>query len=156
MLGLEISHDKGISQTEYLDIYDVDNQLKDDNIVYYNRDKNIINKRNALAYQEHLRWNAVMIINGYVPMPKNMLSVDVVDNKIKLYKNDVSLRLHSSITTSLGLEEYFNYMAKLILAKTNLSEIEAFNMVENKKYDYILMDNIYDDLTIMGINIKRS
>lgn len=82
---------------------------------------------------EHLRWNAFMITYGYIPMEKTLIRVDVVDGKIKLYKNDVTKRLHACITTDEGLEEYFKFMSNLIVKHTNKTYEEAFKIVENKR-----------------------
>lgn len=130
---------------------------KEKEIVYYDRSssKKPISKRDALAYMEHLRWNAFMITYGYIPMEKALIRVDVVDGKIKLYKNDVTKRLHACITTDEGLEEYFKFMSNLIVKHTNKTYEEAFKIVENKCYDYMLMDTIYDDIALMGLYIKK-
>ena len=159
MLGLKITPDKSkaISKEEYLNIYDDFGKLKEKEIVYYDRSssKKPISKRDALAYMEHLRWNAFMITYGYIPMEKSLIRVDVIDGKIKLYKNDVTKRLHACITTDEGLEEYFKFMSNLIVKHTNKTYDEAFKMVENKCYDYMLMDTIFDDITLMGLYIKK-
>lgn len=94
-----------------------------------------------------------MLVNGYIPMPKSMIKVYKENDKLIIYKNDVNLRLHACITTNKGLEEYFDYLAKLIVKETNISYEEAFNMVENKKYDYMLMDTVYTDLALLGVDI---
>lgn len=96
-----------------------------------------------------------MITYGYIPMEKALIRVDVVDGKIKLYKNDVTKRLHACITTDESLEEYFKFMSNLIVKHTNKTYEEAFKIVENKCYDYMLMDTIYDDIALMGLYIKK-
>lgn len=155
LLGLDVSdnNSSGLSEIEYLNVYDENKILEQNSPIYYNRKKPNITKRDDLAYIEHLRWNAFMLVNGYIPMPKSMIKVYKENDKLIIYKNDVNLRLHACITTDKGLEEYFDYLAKLIVKETNINYEEAFNIVENKKYDYMLMDTIYNDLTLLGVNI---
>lgn len=155
LLGLDITDNNkcGLSELEYLNIYDENKLLEKNVLTYYNRTKPSISKRDALAFMEHLRWNAFMLVNGYIPMPKSMIKVYKENDKLIIYKNDVNLRLHACITTNKGLEEYFDYLAKLIVKETNISYEESFNMVENKKYDYMLMDTVYTDLALLGVNI---
>ena len=59
------------------------------------------NRRNALIYQEHLRWNAFYLLNGYSPLKKE--KVDFVEGKI--YNKDHSKKLHSCITSFEGLDK---------------------------------------------------
>lgn len=148
MLGLNVgTKNEGLTEEEYLKIYDEENLLNQRPIPYHVRDgKNHISKRNALAYMEHLRWNAFMILEGYIPMKKKDISY--INNK--LYKNDVELRIHACITTYEGLEEYFTFLANLITKSSDIPYDKAFDMVENKKYDYMLMDTVYTDIKLMN------
>lgn len=155
MIGLKVDADNGISEKEFIDYYDEFGVLKNQVITYEIRDgKPHLSKRNALAYMEHLRWNAFMISEGYVPMKKSDIKICTDNKKISLYKNDVSLRIHACITSYEGLEEYFDFMAKKIVSSSNKTYKEAFDMVENKKYDYMLMDTVYTDIKIMDRFIK--
>ena len=81
--------------------------------------------RNNLAYQEHLRWNAFMICNGYVPASKSQ----ILDEKGK-GKNHAERR-HGNLTTQEGLKEFQDMLCG------KYGEHEEFNVV---KYDYELMD----------------
>lgn len=156
MLGLEITDDNegAISEEEYLNIYD-ENHCISENTTYFIRNKKNISKRDALAFLEHQRWNAFMICDGYIPMKKSKIKVYKENDKVKLYKNDTNLRLHACITTFDGLEEYFDFMAKKLEEENIMSYDEAFLYVENKKYDYMLMDTAYNDIRCLKKSIKK-
>lgn len=156
MLGLEITDDKenAITESEYLNIYD-ENHCISENTTYFIRNKKNISKRDALAFLEHQRWNAFMICDGYIPMKKSKIEVSKENDKIKLYKNDTNLRLHACITTFDGLEEYFDFMAKKFEEENIMSYDDAFLYVENKKYDYMLMDTAYNDIRCLKKSIKK-
>lgn len=115
---------------------------------------------NILSYQEHSRWNAFYISNGYVPLPKNEISLKYENNKCVLYKDNDDIRMHACITTYEDLDNYHRDIAKLICNdkkytstvlkidenKLNeLSDEEIFNMVisekQTYKYDYDLIDS---------------
>lgn len=147
MLGLEITdeNENAISEREYLNIYD-ENHCISKNTTYFIRNKKNISKRDTLAFLEHQRWNAFMICDGYIPMKKSKIKVSKENDKVKLYKNDTTLRLHACITTFDGLEEYFDFMAKKLEEENIMSYDDAFLYVENKKYDYMLMDTAYNDI----------
>lgn len=151
MLGLTIgdSKENALTEKEYLDIYD-DKHMINVNTTYYNRENPTISKRDALAFLEHQRWNAFMICDGYVPMKKSEIKVYKDGNKVKVYKNDVNLRIHGCITTFDGLEEYFDHIAKLFANAGYMSYEDGFNYIENKKYDYMLMDTAYNDIVCLN------
>lgn len=156
MLGLEISDskDNSLTEKEYLDLYD-DKHKIGKNTIYYDRINPSISKRDALAFLEHQRWNAFMICDGYVPMKKSLIRVYKDKDKIKVYKNDVNLRLHACITTFDGLEEYFDYIARLFEKSGLMTYEDGFNYIENKKYDYMLMDTAYNDILCLDKYIVK-
>lgn len=157
MIGITITSDKNkaISENDFFKLYDVDDSLSKNPIPYYNREKTEISPRNAIAFMEHLRWNAFMIVSGYVPMKKDDIKVTNNNGKINLYKHDVNLRIHSCITTDEGLEQYYDFLAKKIMNVSDYSYEKAFEMVENKKYDYMLMDTVFTDIKLMNKYLCR-
>ena len=58
-------------------------------------------------------------------------------------------------TTFDGLEEYFDYIAKLFEKSGFMSYEDGFNYIENKKYDYMLMDTAYNDILCLDKYIVK-
>ncbi|MEG1804040.1 MAG: hypothetical protein RR248_02405 [Clostridia bacterium] len=96
--------------------------------------------RNALAVQEHLRWNAYMLCSGYIPAT---ISDIELDNKSLLLEK----RVHANLTTFKGLLKY----REIISAVRNCSIVDA----DVIKYDYQLMDDIIWLLNIYGYKIVK-
>ena len=70
--------------------------------------------RNHLLYQEHLRWNAFHLLNGYETMEKD----DITYNGEKIIRKDYKLKLHGCI---------ISYEALLDLAKHQNQLIKQFD-----------------------------
>ena len=157
LMGLKITNDKNkfISEEEYFNIYDNDHEIKRINgkISYPLYFTKKLNNRNILAFLEHNRWNAEMIFKGYLPMPKGLIHYDTI--KDKLIKDDSELKLHSCITSFDGLDNYYDMAAKEISLAKGIDYNEAYSMVENKKYDYELMDNAYELIKQIGSGIEK-
>ena len=96
-----------------------------------------------------------MIVSGYIPMKKDDIKVTNNNGKISLFKHDVNLRIHSCITTDEGLEQYYDFLAKKIMNVSDYSYKKAFEMVENKKYDYMLMDTVFTNIKLMNKYLCR-
>lgn len=154
LLGITVDRIKenSISVDEYLKIYDVNNEIikMDNKIEYPLKFSKLINPRNVLAFIEHNRWNVEMITKGYVPMKKSLFKVEGK----KFIKDDLDEKLHGCITTSEGLDEYFDIFASMLQKENNISYEDAYKMVENKKYDYEIMDQAYDLLSNIGYYLK--
>jgi len=91
LLGLEIA-DKG------------DSISKEEFDKRYNK-----NARQNLAESQHLRWNAYMICNGYIPSTREQIEQYKTKNKKKLKKKrevEHMYRNHCNLTTIKGMHEY--------------------------------------------------
>lgn len=100
------------------------------------------NVRDIMAYQEHLRWNAFHIANGYLPLKKADLTL--TNNK------DIDKRLHACLTTFDGLKDYHTYLLSFANETTPLS----FSDVDVIKYDYQILDNLLPNLVSLGEVLK--
>ncbi len=143
---------KALSEKEFMDYYAHGDQL---NIGYNPSSKGYFVKydlnnkkslRTNLAIQEHFRWNAFMIVQGFVPSSKNMISNEKADGS---YTNGKSYerRYHGNITTFEGLKEY----RKIIAERDNKTEEEC----DVIKYDYQLLDGAYWLLNANGFKIYK-
>lgn len=113
----------------------------------------------ALTYQEKLRWNAFLIMNGYAMMDKeNMRVMDESENeneirlinanssfKVAYFYRDqidvcsyfIHLKEHACLTSVEGLEEYHRYLASLFVKrlqerKSQLSLKDFLRLVETQ------------------------
>lgn len=97
----------------------------------------------SLAYQEHMRWNAFYIANGYVPIKKESIKLLNAEGEYgpSFYKDDANLKLHACLTTFEGLDEYHKHLAKLLSDANDKSFEENLDIVETYKYDHMLIED---------------
>ena len=98
---------------------------------------NEIAKKN-LADSEHMRWNAYMICNGYIPSTIDQirsLNPNIESEKELKKKQEHTERRHCNLTTIDGLDEY-----KKLLGNEFHTNPDDYDVV---KYDYDIMDNCY-------------
>ena len=96
--------------------------------------------RKSLAIQEHYRWNAFMIGNGFVPATKEQIRNGELQN--------YSLRFHGCLTTFEGLFEYRR------LLEEDGQDTATINKTIN--YDFHLMDDLWWYLNMFGYEIIRA
>lgn len=102
--------------------------------------------RDVLAFLEHLRWNAFHICHGYIPLKKEFITL--ASNK------DMKLKLHGCLTTFNGLDLYHEHLIKQIKDKS-LSSDEKYLKVDVKKYDYLLIDDLENNLKELNLNLYK-
>ena len=88
--------------------------------------------RKNLAVQEHCRWNAYMISQGFIPATRAQI---LKDNDGKNY----DLRYHGNLTTMEGLIEFRDLTGK-----------------DRINYDFHLMDQIWWYLNAFGYEIVKT
>lgn len=138
--------DEGISYEEYMSVYAVGDEPK----IEKDKDGKIgikytldfpASKRRNLAVHEHNRWNAYMLMKGFVPATREQIV-----NEKKHGKNYVTRR-HGNLTTFDGLVEF----RKMVSEAEKCSE----ENVDVIKYDYQLLDGAWWLLTQNGFKIVR-
>ncbi|MBQ3055146.1 MAG: hypothetical protein IJC88_03475 [Oscillospiraceae bacterium] len=118
------------------------------------------NVHNSLLAQEHLRWNAYHLMNGYLPMKRKDLIVCESDKenpqnkKEHIYENhqSESLRLHACLTDYLGLKELSGEIARRageIYRKESFSH-EDYDFYKN---DGMLLSIVADVFELNGISV---
>lgn len=95
------------------------------------------NPRQNLAVEEHYRWNAYMISQGFIPADKARIAGGDTKN--------YDLRYHGNLTTFEGLFEY----RKLRMESTGATEYDA----DVVKYDYQIMDEAWRVLHEAGYTV---
>ena len=93
--------------------------------------------RRNLTVQEHYRWNAYMMSQGFVPASRTQMKEKT--------RSDYSLRVHGNLTSFEGLFEYRRMMAEY--RGTGESEEDVI------KYDYQLLDEAWCFLHSGGCRI---
>ena len=93
--------------------------------------------RKSLAIQEHYRWTAFLICNGFVPASK----AQILEGNMK----DYDLRFHSCLTTFEGMFDYREF-----LEKANRDPAEINRIIS---YDFHLMDDLWWYLNMFGYEI---
>lgn len=95
--------------------------------------------RQNLAIQEHYRWNAFMISQGFIPASREKIISDA-----KEHGKDYDLRVHGNLTTIEGLIEF-----RKITARPGRPEAKT----DVLNYDFHLMDDIWWYLDMFGYEI---
>ena len=113
----------------------------EDYLFYLNKNYKAVH---LLAYQEHLRWNAFYVGNGYVPLLKDKIKLIDKDGEYGpvFYKDDGLLNLHACLTTYQGLDAYHKHLAKLLTEANGKSIDRNLDIVETYKYDHMIIESI--------------
>ena len=96
--------------------------------------------RKNLAVQEHYRWNAFMIMNGFIP--------GTIEQVRQGREKDYSLRYHANITSMEGLFRFREIRAEML--HTSEAETDVI------RYDYRPMDGAWAYLDQIGYDIVRA
>lgn len=96
-----------------------------------------------LSYQEHLRWNAFHLIQGFKRMP--LSQIRIIEGNI--INKDLSKKLHACILSQQGLYEYQNHLKELLENNGSTPE-EAILKSNIIKYD--------DDVVTLFLNSLES
>lgn len=143
VLGLDYVCDenaKGISEEQFFEIYDKDNiRSKEYDFNEYFK----INTRTAIAYQEHLRWMMFYIINGYSALPFDQIKYE----NGRITHKDIPNRKHACLISYYELKSLADYEVKLSKGEKTLEDIETY------KYDYQLLDSLFDTIVKEGYKI---
>lgn len=126
-----------------------------DDYLFFKKNKN--KPVHSLAYQEHLRWNAFYIGNGYVPLKKTEIELLEAEGTYgpSFYKDDSVLKLHACLTTFEGLDEYHKLLANLLSKANKKSLEENLNTVETYKYDHMLIEDFKTIFTNSNYRLVR-
>lgn len=104
-------------------------------------------RRKTMAIQEHQRWNAFMIMRGFIPAAKEEILNEV--NREGQYTNgkNYAMRHHGNLTTFDGLAEF-----RQMISKRDTLPEESCDVI---KYDYQLLDGAWWLLHQSGFAIVK-
>lgn len=112
----------------------------------YYQNKNLIT---GLIANEHARWNAFHLLNGYRPMKKK----DIIITKDKKVLKDNIKKEHACLTTYNGLNDLALFELRESLMFDNTLKIEDFDLY---KYDLLLISVANSVLNELGLKVEKS
>lgn len=140
-----------VSKEEFLNHYFEGNipNINEKNMYDAPKDYFEITRRNALIYQEHLRWSAFFLLNGYSPMPISKIKV-LGENKI--YRKDYERKLHASLVHYYSLKDLTDYYKKLC----DENNVSFYTSLEDLYYyDCTTLEMSYDVLELEGYKVIK-
>lgn len=144
---------EGLSNDMFMSIYangDMPEYVKDSEgnsiAVRYSLDYKQ-SRRKTIAMQEHLRWNAYMIMKGFVPSPIESIIEEVNENGENTNGKNYVMRRHGNLTTFEGLVTF-----RQIIANRDALPEENSDVI---KYDFQLLDGAWWLLNKNGFKIIR-
>ena len=133
-----------------LDLIDKMYPLNETNYKYDDYSKK--NTRNALLAQEHARWNAYHLVNGFMPLKKQKIEIKKIEeNNVSFIIKNVEHKKHACLTTFKGLDELSCYLKNIASEKVG-KEIEIDNY-DYYKYDESLILNSKELLRILKYSV---
>lgn len=102
--------------------------------------------RSSLSFQEHLRWNAYELVNGYQQMSFDKITYDI-NNKKGIHKDEV-LKEQACITTYKFLDNIAEKEVEEARKKGN-QEVTKYDL-DLYKYDYMTMDMLPFSLLVVA------
>ena len=105
--------------------------------------------RENLAKEEHLRWNAFSLANGWKPMKKS--EIEVADGLVQL-KNKAEKK-HACLTSVEGLDLLAKYGKEL--GEKHALEEKAVKKTDTFRFDFTVMDNVKEILLSAGYTVKK-
>ena len=97
----------------------------------------VINLRNAIGFQEHLRWVAYYYVNNFDQMKTSAIRFE----NNKLVTKDLIDKRHTCLTTYYGLDVLHHKMVDIYKVNginKNINDIETY------KYDFMMFDSLMD------------
>lgn len=146
LLGFDYSTDdsNAISKEEFMKEYDPDN--KRENIQY--DDYFAISPRNAIAYQEHLRWSVFYYLNGYVQMPLKEVRFDAGSGRI--VRKDIPNKKHACLANYYAMDKLVKYQFDLLPADN-----KNFSLVDVYNYDFQSLDNLFETIEVANYKVHK-
>lgn len=151
LLGFDyapISDHRACANTLFSDAYQRDDKIDYDEkmscgfgkkAIKYSNNMPVGTIRQNFAIQEHQRWNAYMICNGFIP--------STIEQIVAGENKNMQLKRHSNVASFEGLKEYRKLWAQI----KSISEEDA----DVIRYDYQLMDDLVWMLTHSGYKIVK-
>lgn len=114
---------------------------------------------NVLAFIEHSRWNAYYLMEGYKPLPFDEFSWKENEKGfLSLSHKNIARKRHACLTTYQGLDQLIRYkydktVAEIKQGKENIAEPDPNALAAIYRYDYMVIDGMYDALQNLEYSI---
>lgn len=152
LLGLKfVDKDKakGKSELKKADLFNLYVGYND--VKYYNKYFDL-NVWSMLGFSEHSRWVAQYLLKGFRAMPLSDIVVNGTGENIKVIGKNIDARKHCCLTDYYGLDAYHRHILKLYIENGVNKTIDD---VETYKYDYMFINDNYDDMIKKGYVLVR-
>lgn len=153
LLGYDYIHNEHVNEThtvvseeEFMNRYTEGTMVINTNIDEYEKPS----IRNYLLYQEHLRWNAFHLLNGYEPMETERITY----NGKKIVRKDYDLKLHACIITYEGLSKLALYQ-KDLATKYDEASKAATSIEDLYCFDGLVFTSVYKIFQELGYTIIK-
>ena len=156
----------GLSKEDYEKEY-FESKIKASDLYNYNKYYHvtkIINKRNTLAYEEHLRWCAFFLSQGYDALPLDEIeySYNAEKDAIEIKKEDLFTKKHACLMSFTDLDKYHQQNKKNLLLLAEKYNLDLSNkkygyngLIDTYQYDYQSMDDMFEFLDHSGYKIVK-
>ena len=106
-----------------------------------------LNVWSMLGFSEHSRWVAQYLLKGFRAMPLSEIVVNGTRENVKVVGKNIDARKHCCLTDYYGLDNYHKHLLKLYIENGANKSIDD---VETYKYDYMFINDNYDDMIKNG------
>ena len=111
-----------------------------------------LTKRNALIAQEHARWNAYHLVNEFMPLKKEEISVSKIEeDKVSFKTKNMQLKKHACLVSYEGLDKLSSYLAEK--ATKSLGKDVSKEQYDLYVYDCALIESSEELLSELGCSI---
>ena len=106
-----------------------------------------LNVWSMLGFSEHSRWVAQYLLKGFRAMPLSEIGIIGTGENVKVVGKKIDARKHCCLTDYYGLDAYHKHLLKLYIENGAHKTIDD---VETYKYDYMFINDNYDDMIKNG------
>lgn len=112
-----------------------------------------LNVWSMLGFSEHSRWVAQYLLKGFRAMPLSEIVVDGTGENVKVIGKNLDARKHCCLTDYYGLDAYHKHLLNLYIENGANKTIDD---VETYKYDYMFINDNYDDMIKNGYVLVKA
>lgn len=106
-----------------------------------------LNVWSMLGFSEHSRWVAQYLLKGFRAMPLSEMVITGTGEDLKIIGKNTEARKHCCLTDYYGLDAYHKHLLRLYNENGANKTIDD---VETYKYDYMFINDNYDDMIKNG------
>ncbi len=112
-----------------------------------------VNVWSMLGFSEHSRWFMQYLLKGFRPMPFAEIKVTGKGESTKVISKNISERKHCCLTDYYSLDIYHKHLLQLY---NDNGANKTIDDVETYKYDYMFINESYDDMIKRGYVLVKA